>query len=82
MKQLSVLGGTRRAFYPRSGGAASRRLRELMPSDDMDSLPSEADFIHGQHNIAFYPHGMYHHNNSASYPHRNGKWATCGRLGQ
>jgi len=60
MKQLNVLGA-RRQFY-RSGGSASRRLRELMPTDELrisaDSLrPGAADFIANHHNVAFYPHG-------------------------
>jgi len=59
MKQLNVLGA-RRQFY-RSGGSASRRLRELMPTDELrisaDSLRSGADFVANQHNIGFYPHG-------------------------
>lgn len=60
MKQLNVLGA-RRQFY-RSGGSASRRLRELMPTaDDMrisaDSVQSSADFVAHQHNFTFYPPG-------------------------
>ena len=60
MKQLNVLGA-RRQFY-RSGGSATRRLRELMPTaDDMrisaDSVRSSADFVAHQHNFAFYPPG-------------------------
>ena len=59
MKQLNVLGGRRQFF--RSGGSATRRLRELMPADELrisaESLRSGADFIAHQHNFAFYPPG-------------------------
>ena len=56
MKQLNVVGA-RRQFY-RSGVSATRRLRELMPADELrlssaDSLRSSADFIAHQHNFAF-----------------------------
>ena len=61
MKQLNVIGA-RRQFY-RSGSSASRRLRELMPTDELrissDSLRPGADFITSHHSVAFYPHGTY-----------------------
>jgi len=73
MKQLNVLGARRQ--FCRSGGSASRRLRELMTTDELrisaDSVRSDTDFIANQHNIAYYPHGTYH--NSASYLQRDGK---------
>jgi len=59
MKQLNVLGA-RRQFY-RSGGSATRSLRELMPTEELrisaDSMRSSADFIAHPHNFAFYPPG-------------------------
>jgi len=56
MKQLNMLGARRQ--FCRSGGSATRRLRELMPADEL-RMPADSggDYITHQQNFAFYAPG-------------------------